>query len=133
MRITSKYSVDGLGTWLSGLGVILGAFGAHAMKARLSESSLETFHTATHYLVIHALAILMLEIQTSAVEPDSWAEKRAHSIAMVFLLGILAFSGSLYLYIFSELKFLVFVTPLGGTLLILGWFLWALSWKKIRK
>lgn len=110
---------------LSGaLAVILGAFGAHALKALISPEALENWKTAVNYQFIHTLAILGLSFMPSKVRiiASSWC----------FGLGILLFSGSLYLLSLREiiampLSFLGPITPIGGLLFISGWFLLLLS------
>lgn len=100
--------------------VILGAFGAHALKESLSPSSLESWKTAVSYQFYHTLALLFL---------STFSKYRSRSIRFAywsFTLGILIFSGSIYLLSTTALSkinfsFLGPVTPLGGLLLILGW------------
>ncbi|MFD2164369.1 DUF423 domain-containing protein [Paradesertivirga mongoliensis] len=100
--------------------VILGAFGAHALKESLSPSSLESWKTAVSYQFYHTLALLFL---------SNFSKYRSRSIRFAywsFTLGMLIFSGSIYLLSTTELSkinfsFLGPVTPLGGLLLILGW------------
>lgn len=116
-----------IGAWLGGIAVIAGAFGAHSLKNKLDPSELEIFQTATHYLMIHALALVALGIQAGNLPSNSI--KKLLLIKKIFLLGIFGFSGSLFAYVFLNLRFLMFITPLGGTLLILAWFMWAYHWK----
>jgi len=93
---------------LGASGVILGAFGAHGLKAVLAANgSLEIWHTASFYHLLHAVVLL-------------WANARRLAFRL-FALGILVFSGSLYALALSGLKWLGAITPLGGLLLIAGW------------
>lgn len=100
--------------------VILGAFGAHALKESLSPSSLESWKTAVSYQFYHTLALLFL---------SNFSKYRSRSIRFAywsFTLGMLIFSGSIYLLSTTAISninfsFLGPVTPLGGLLLILGW------------
>lgn len=100
------------------LAVTLGAFGAHALKNLLSPTALQNWNTAVNYQFIHTLALLFL-----AISPQN----RHFKIASWFFgLGILLFSGSLYLLSLREvwpmpIAFLGPITPIGGLLLILGW------------
>ena len=98
---------------LSGfLAVALGAFGAHALKPDLIEmGTLATWETGAQYHLVHSLAALL---------PWSLADKARASIA--FLIGILIFSGSLYLLSITGLKWLGAVTPFGGVAFLCGWF-----------
>jgi len=98
------------------LSVVLGAFGAHALKETLSESnSLETWKTAVDYQMWHALALLITAAYLKADARISCA------INLCFGLGILLFSGSLYWLALGGPKWLGPITPLGGLLLIGGW------------
>ena len=112
---------------LSGMfAVMLGAFGAHALKARLDEYSLGVFETAVQYHFYHSLALLavgMLALsqpQTTLLKSSGW----------LFFLGILVFSGSLYILSITGMRWLGAVTPLGGLAFIGGWAcLAAVGWK----
>ena len=100
--------------------IILGAFGAHALKEVLSPSQLNTFETGVKYQMYHALFLLFLGINAS-VNP-----KIKKTIFLLISFGVLLFSGSIYLLATMtitniDLKFIGILTPLGGLLLILGW------------
>ncbi len=98
------------------LAVGLGAFGAHALKDLLADGHMTaTWETASRYHLIHSVAMLL---------PWSMPEARLKP-ALFFLLGILAFSGSLYVMALTGLKMLGMVTPLGGVLFIAGWLILA--------
>ena len=89
-------------------GVVLGAFGAHGLKAVLAANqTLEIWHTASLYHLLHAVVLL-------------WAAARSLAFRL-FACGILVFSGSLYLLAVTGRKWLGAITPLGGLLLIAGW------------
>ncbi len=103
------------------LAVILGAFGAHALKSLLDPASLEVWKTAVSYQFYHTLALLFISLLPAS-------EGRAGNIAAWFFsLGILLFSGSLYLIStkeilnISQLSVLGPLTPVGGLFFILGW------------
>jgi len=99
--------------------VMLGAFGAHALRGRLDAAALQIWHTAVEYQFWHALALL-------AIANSAPRRSRLWSGALVsFVLGILLFSGSLYLLALGTPHWLGFVTPFGGGALILGWLLLA--------
>ncbi|MCZ6828863.1 MAG: DUF423 domain-containing protein [Gammaproteobacteria bacterium] len=112
---------------LNGLLVVaLGAFGAHALKNRLDEHSLELYQTAVQYHFYHSLALLGVGV-LCLWHPQS-ALLRSSGIA--FAVGILVFSGSLYVLSFSGLRWLGAITPLGGLAFMLGWACLALaSWR----
>lgn len=99
-----------LGAGLMFLAVGLGAFGAHALKARLSPDMLAIFETGVRYQVYHALALLLL------------ASLRGPSKAVwCFTAGIALFSGSLYLLALTGVRKWGAVTPIGGVLFLAGW------------
>ncbi len=105
-----------LGAGFSGLAVVLGAFGAHGLEARLSERALATWHTGVQYHFIHALALLLLAALWVHVSPG-WGL----AAGIAFVLGILLFSGSLYGLALGAPRILGAIAPIGGTLFILGW------------
>ncbi len=105
------------GTLLGGLGVAIGAFGAHALRATLTQSGrLETFETAVKYQFYHALALLLIGILYAAF-PSRSVLNAGYSM----LAGVIVFSGSLYILCLTGIRWLGAVTPLGGVLMIIGW------------
>jgi uncharacterized membrane protein YgdD (TMEM256/DUF423 family) len=100
-----------------GLAVCLGAFGTHALAAHLSEKMLNIWHTAERYQFYHALALLALGL----LMRTGLAGTAMSLAAWCFIIGVLVFSGSLYVLASSGVKILGAVTPLGGVLLIIGW------------
>jgi uncharacterized membrane protein YgdD (TMEM256/DUF423 family) len=103
--------------------VILGAFGAHALKARLTPELLAVYHTAIQYHLFHALGLLvigLLLLWFPASAYLKWA-------AWFMLAGILLFSGSLYLLSVSGVRWLGAITPLGGVAFIIAWLLFCLG------
>ncbi len=107
---------------LGAAAVGLGAFGAHGLKSRLSPDRLQTFETGARYQVYHALALLGTALLVFR-SPGTLL-----SIAgWLFVAGILLFSGSLYLLVFSGKRFWGAITPLGGLCFIAGWLCLALS------
>lgn len=98
------------------LGVAAGAFGAHALSARLTEEMLTIFETGVRYQMYHGLALVALA-PVAARWPDplwAWA-------GSLFLFGVLVFSGSLYVLALTGVRWLGAVTPLGGAALLAGW------------
>ncbi|WP_083260306.1 DUF423 domain-containing protein [Marinobacter sp. X15-166B] len=94
-----------------------GAFGAHRLRGVLDPRGLEVFQTAVTYQMYHALALILV-----AVLAGLGCSRRLLSLAAgCFVLGILLFSGSLYLLVLAKLLVLAPVTPLGGLCLMLGW------------
>ena len=120
-----------LGAVLAGLSVMLGAFGAHSLKAQLTEKKLATFHTATDYLGYHALALMVIGILMYTLN-EKIVPKLQRSSYWISA-GILLFSGSLYGLVFDGPRFLGPITPLGGLCFMIGWFTMALTLLKARK
>jgi len=109
--------------------VILGAFGAHALKEVLSESQLSSFQTGIRYQFFHGLAILVLSFNMN------YFTDRLSSIIKIMSAGIILFSFSIYLLNIQDLvgfpmSFLGPITPIGGLLLITSWILLFFSIKK---
>ncbi|GAA6185118.1 MULTISPECIES: DUF423 domain-containing protein [Aliiglaciecola] len=98
------------------LSVLLGAFGAHALKTLLTENSLGYFHTAVQYQMTHSLAMLAFLVFYSFWK-NEWLIWGARSFAF----GIIFFSGSLYTLALTNLKWVGPITPLGGLCFIAGW------------
>ncbi|HEY7774545.1 MAG TPA: DUF423 domain-containing protein [Marinagarivorans sp.] len=97
--------------------VMLGAFGAHALKQSLSASALQTWHTAVQYHFIHVLALLALGVLLRFA-----GEAVAGKVAgIAFMLGMLLFCGSLYWLALGGPRWLGPITPLGGLAFIVGW------------
>ena len=114
-----------LGAVLAGLSVMLGAFGAHSLKAQLTEKKLATFHTATDYLGYHALGLIAIGILMLVLDEEirSKLKRSARWISA----GILLFPGSLYILTFDSPRFFGPITPLGGLCFMIGWFTLAYS------
>jgi uncharacterized membrane protein YgdD (TMEM256/DUF423 family) len=106
-----------LGTLFGALGVGLGAFGAHALKERLSADMLSTFETGVRYQMYHALALVAVVVALGRW-PDSFL---AVTAGWLFVAGIILFSGSLYGLALLDVRILGAITPLGGVALIAGW------------
>ncbi len=105
------------GTVLGGLGVGIGAFGAHALRAMLTASGrMDTFETAVKYQFYHALALLLTGILYA-----SFPNKYILNAGYAMIGGVLIFSGSLYILCLSGIKWLGAITPIGGLLLLAGW------------
>jgi uncharacterized membrane protein YgdD (TMEM256/DUF423 family) len=115
----------GIGAVLGALAVGLGAVGAHALEEKLSATALEGWKTAALYHGLHAIALVAVGLFVERFE-------RGGAAAACFLLGVLLFSGSLYAHALGGPRFLVYLTPVGGVLLIAGWLLLALAAFRIR-
>lgn len=129
MTINSPYSTKTktvliIASTLMGVGVILGAFGAHGLKHIATAQTLEWWHTATLYLFIHALGLLLVGILHHIRLCN-------HRPAYCLGMGIAIFSGSLYGMTLGLPRWFGAITPIGGTLLVIGWF-W-LVWQLTRR
>jgi len=99
------------------VGVALGAMGAHSFEATLvANGRTETFRTAAHYHLVHAVVLLVIALAASRLNAK-WA---SWSIGL-FYLGIIAFSGSLYVLSLANVRWMGAVAPIGGSALMLGW------------
>jgi len=103
-----------------GLGVILGAFGAHGLKSRVGPELLSVFETGVRYHIYHALGLLAVAWAT-----ERWPSPLVTLSGWAFVAGILVFSGSLYAMTLTGARWLGAITPLGGIAFILGWILLA--------
>jgi uncharacterized membrane protein YgdD (TMEM256/DUF423 family) len=106
-----------LGALAAALGVALGAFGAHALKARLAADMLAVWQTAVQYHLWHALGLVAIGLLAQHL-PASGPLRLA---GWLMLAGIVLFSGSLYVLAASGVRWLGAVTPFGGGCLIAGW------------
>lgn len=114
-----------LGALLAMVGVAAGAFGAHALKARLAADMLAVFETGVRYQLVHSLALL-----ATAWASHRWPGRIARAAGWLFVTGIVLFSGSLYLLALTGIRGIGIVTPLGGAAFILGW--GCLAWAAAR-
>lgn len=106
--------------------VMLGAFGAHGLKTKLSEEMLAIFETGVTYHFYHAIGLLVIGLAAYYL-PESASLKWA---GWLMLGGILIFSGSLYILSLSGLRWLGAITPIGGLCFIASWILFAIAvWK----
>ena len=119
-----------LGALLAMVGVAAGAFGAHALKARLAPDMLAVFETGVRYQLVHALALL-----ATAWAGSRWPGPVTSAAGWLFVAGIALFSGSLYALALSGVRGLGIVTPFGGLAFILGWgcLVWAAARDPVRR
>jgi uncharacterized membrane protein YgdD (TMEM256/DUF423 family) len=110
--------------------VILGAFGAHALKETLTVDQLQSFETAVRYQMYHVLVLLFINTF------NGFSESQKNTISLFFFLGILFFSGSIYIIQLTSIsaKSIWFITPLGGLFFVAGWVLMIINLsRKIKK
>ena len=121
-----------VGTIFAMTAVILGAFGAHALKAQLDPDSLDSFRTGVRYQMWHALVLLFVSVNSEKM-------KIMNIAPILFSVGIVLFSGSIYILScktvlgLDNVSWLGPITPLGGLLIIAGWgslLMSGLKWKR---
>ena len=119
------------GAIIAALSIMMGAFGAHLLKDILSEKALALYETGIKYQLYHAFALIIAGILYK-LSPD----KKIKTASTLFLLGILLFSGSLYILSYKinnnieGLKWVGPITPLGGLCFIAGWIFLAIGYKR---
>ena len=116
-----------LGVAFCGLSVVLGAFGAHGLKDKLSDYSISVFNKGVMYQFFHGIGIILTVIldynlKTLSFDTSIW----------LFTFGIILFSGSLYILAITEVKWFGMITPIGGIMFILGWALMFINVLKLQ-
>ncbi|UMB52382.1 DUF423 domain-containing protein [Lutibacter sp. A64] len=110
---------------IGALTIILGAFGAHTLEDILTADQLKSFETAVRYQMFHVLALLFVNTYSA------FNSKTKNTISVLFFIGILFFSGSIYAITLGvNAKTIWFITPIGGLLFVIGWLKMALSFYK---
>lgn len=107
-----------LGAISAFIGVAAGAFGAHALEARLSSDLLAVYETGVRYELFHAMALLVV-----GMAADRWPQAGWGRAGWMFVAGTVLFSGSLYVLALTGARALGAVTPLGGLCFLCGWLL----------
>ncbi len=105
-----------MGAILGGLTVALGAFGAHALKPYLDAYGVTVWNKAVFYQALHSLALLALPLFSEIM-----SSKAISITGYMFIVGVLLFSGSLYILALSGIKILGAITPIGGLAFVIGW------------
>jgi uncharacterized membrane protein YgdD (TMEM256/DUF423 family) len=106
-----------VGALLAAAGVATGAFGAHALKARLSPDMLAIWQTGVQYHLWHALGMILVGLCAALIPDGPWLR----AAGALFLAGVALFSGSLYALALGAPRGLGAVTPIGGLAFLLGW------------
>lgn len=110
-----SHKIISFGAVLAFISVLLGAFGAHAIRGKIGYDLFEIYQTGTQYLTIHALALILYGLFVRGNDIKKiWP-------AYAFLFGIFIFSGTLYIITFTAIKAFGAVTPIGGLSLMVGW------------
>ena len=106
------------------IAVALGAFGAHSLKTKLSPDMLNIFEVGVRYHMYHAIGLLAV-----AWAMARWPEANLNAAGWAFIIGIVIFSGSLYVLSIYDIRWLGAVTPIGGLAFLIGWaiLVWSLA------
>ncbi len=96
------------------LGVAIGAFGAHGLDGKIPEHLLEVYKTGVTYHLIHSICILAISLT---------GNEKYFKAALFFLIGIILFSFSLYIYAITAITMIAIITPFGGVSFLIGWIL----------
>ncbi|SDS19704.1 DUF423 domain-containing protein [Gramella sp. MAR_2010_147] len=120
------------GTLFGLLAVILGAFAAHGLKGTISTDALNSFETGVRFQMYHAFLLLIIGVS------GSFSEKTLNTVFYLIVIGTVLFSGSIYLLstgsVFAvDFTSIALLTPLGGSLLIIGWVILLLKFIKLKK
>ena len=110
-----------IGSLMIALTVMVGAFGAHGLKNNFSIDSIKTFEKGVQYQAYHSLGLIIIGLLGF-----NFPHHLLWIPAMLFIFGIILFSGSLYVLVLSNMKWFGVLTPFGGILFVLGWIV--LSW-----
>lgn len=108
-----------IGGLLAGLAVVIGAFGAHALKASLTERGVAIWETGVQYQMFHSVALIAVGLLLMLFS----TQKLLRLAGFAFLIGTILFSGSLYLIALLKITNLGLITPIGGLFFIVGWVL----------
>lgn len=100
-----------LGAIFAAFGVAFGAFGAHGLRGKIDQDLLEIYLTGTQYLLLHAFGLILFGLTKPKKLWPAW----------FFAIGILFFTGSLYMITFTGIRVFGAITPIGGVLFIAGW------------
>ena len=115
------------GALLMLLGVALGAFGAHALQAQLAPRQLASYQTGVHYQMLHAMGLLVVGLLACVTAPG----RRLRAAAWLMGVGVVLFSGSIYLMTAGAPRALGMVTPVGGLCFMAAWGL--LAWHALAR
>lgn len=123
MTLSERVVFQRMAGALGAIGVLAGAFGAHALSQRLDPDMLKVFETGVRYHLYHVLALLAVSVAGERVWGSRWASRACTA----WVVGIFIFSGSLYTLSITGIKWLGAITPIGGVALVLGWIFIVLS------
>jgi uncharacterized membrane protein YgdD (TMEM256/DUF423 family) len=116
------------GAFLLALAVVFGAFGAHGLRGRLDDYSMGVYEKAVFYHFIHSLGLLIVAFLPKT---GTFSETATSVVCTLLLIGVVIFSGSLYVLAITGTRWLGAITPIGGVAFIAGWL--ALAWFLMRR
>jgi uncharacterized membrane protein YgdD (TMEM256/DUF423 family) len=122
----SNRNILAAGAVFMAMAVLLGAFGAHALKNTLAPEMLAVYKTGVEYQIYHALGLLLIGLIGFHLD-SKWLKRSG----LLLTLGILLFSGSLYVLALTGMKIIGAITPIGGVSFVAGWICLAIAvWKR---
>lgn len=122
MRVAREVRrIGAVGAFLAAAAVGLGAFGAHALKSKLDQRAFEIFETAAHYHLLHAVGVLALAALAAGGQSPAKRSSRLVAAGWLLVVGVIVFSGSLYVLAITGVRAFGAVTPIGGVALLAGW------------
>lgn len=120
-----SHSVLSLASFLLAISIVLGALATHALKQQLEPNLFNTFTVGVHYHQLQSLGLLVLGLFIY-FKPNTFSKFKYPLI--LHTVGLLLFSGNCYIYALTQIKFFVHLVPIGGVLMIVGWFWTAFCW-----
>ncbi len=131
MPTRNANTIVGIGAMLMLSAVLLGAFGAHALKTRLTPEMLAVYQTGVQYHLVHALGLMLVGVMCNMQASDRVKSRRLALAAIFMGVGVVLFSGSLYALAITGMSVLGAITPLGGLCFITAWAL--VAWQMLRR
>ncbi len=131
MPTRNANTIVGIGAMLMLSAVLLGAFGAHALKTRLTPEMLAVYQTGVQYHLVHALGLMLVGVMCNMQVSDRVKSRRLALAAIFMGVGVVLFSGSLYALAITGMSVLGAITPLGGLCFITAWAL--VAWQMLRR
>ncbi len=131
MPTRNANTIVGIGAMLMLSAVLLGAFGAHALKTRLTPEMLAVYQTGVQYHLVHALGLMLVGVMCKMQVSDHVKSRRLALAAIFMGVGVVLFSGSLYALAITGMSVLGAITPLGGLCFITAWAL--VAWQMLRR
>jgi len=112
-----------IGSLSAAIAVIFGAFGAHYVRSQISHEMLAVYQTGVQYHMYHSLALIAIGLIIKNIKPSALLQLAG----WVMLFGMVMFSGSLYVLSITQIRWLGFITPIGGTAFVVAWVMTAIG------